>query len=47
MKIKDSGGADVELKLYYNLAGSDPNIHYEGPAYGSGAGYTKTWYDCK
>jgi len=41
MKIKDSGGTDVELKLYYNLAGSDPNIHYEGPAYGSGAGYKK------
>lgn len=41
MKIKDSGGADVELKLYYNLAGSDPDIHYEGPAYGSGAGYKK------
>jgi Secretion system C-terminal sorting domain len=39
MKIKDSGGTDVEIKLYYNLAGYDPDIHYEGPAYGSGAGY--------
>ena len=41
MKIKSSSGSDVELKLYYNLGGTDPAIHYEGPAYGSGAGYKK------
>jgi len=41
MKIKDSGGSDVEIKLYYNLAGTDPDIHYEGPAFASGAGYKK------
>jgi hypothetical protein len=41
MKIKSSSGSDVEFKLYYNLAGVDTVIHYEGPAYGSGAGYKK------
>ncbi len=41
MKINDSSGAAVEFKLYYNLAGVNPEIHYEGPAYGSGAGYKK------
>jgi hypothetical protein len=39
MKIKSFDGTDVELKLYFNLAGTDPDIHYEGPAYGSGAGF--------
>lgn len=38
MKIKDFGGSDVEFKLYYNLAGTDPDIHYEGPAHSEGAG---------
>ncbi len=37
MKIKDASGSDVEFKLYYNLAGTDPDIHYEGPDYGEGA----------
>ncbi len=39
MKIKGFDGSDVEWKLYYNLGGIDPDIHYEGPAYGSGAGH--------
>jgi len=38
MKIKDASGSDVEFKLYYNLAGTDPDIHYEGPAHSEGAG---------
>jgi len=38
MKIKDASGSDVEFKLYYNLAGTDPEIHYEGPAHSLGAG---------
>jgi dUTPase len=38
MKIKDATGSDVEIKLYYNLAGVDPDIHYEGPAHSEGAG---------
>ena len=41
MKIKNSAGTDVEFKLYYNLPGINPEINYEGPAYGSGAGYKK------
>jgi hypothetical protein len=43
MKIKDAGGTDVEYKLYFNLAGADPDIHYEEPGLypgsGSGAAY--------
>ncbi len=38
MKIKDANGTDVEYKLYYNLSGFDPDIHYEGPAGSEGAG---------
>ncbi len=38
MKIKDANGNDVEYKLYYNLAGTDPDIHYEGPAGSEGMG---------
>jgi len=38
MKIKNASGADVEYKLYYNLGGADPEIHYEGPAHSEGAG---------
>jgi len=41
MKLNDTSGTGVEFKLYYNNAGYDPDIHYEGPAYGSGAGYKK------
>jgi len=38
LKIKDATNADVEYKLYYNLSGTDPDMHYEGPAHSSGAG---------
>jgi hypothetical protein len=45
MKIKDGSGNPVEYKLYYNLAGADPEIHYEEPANypgsGSGAGWKR------
>ncbi len=42
MKIKDANGNDVEYKLYYNLSGFDPDIHYEGPAGSEGAGIKGT-----
>ncbi len=38
MKIKDAGGVDREFKLYFNLGGTDPDIHYEESLAGSGAG---------
>lgn len=31
MKINDASGATVEYKLYFNLAGDDPDIHLETP----------------
>jgi len=31
MKVKDASGIDVEYKLYFNLAGTDPDIHLELP----------------
>ncbi len=31
MKIKDASGADMEYKFYFNLEGTDPDIHLELP----------------
>ncbi|NQT62015.1 MAG: T9SS type A sorting domain-containing protein [Candidatus Marinimicrobia bacterium] len=31
MKVKDASGTDVEYKLYFNLEGTDPDIHLELP----------------
>jgi len=43
MKVQDAQGTTVEYKLYFNLGGTDPDIHYEGPSLypgsGEGAGY--------
>ncbi|GBD93021.1 hypothetical protein BMS3Abin05_00600 [bacterium BMS3Abin05] len=40
MKIKDAKGTAVEYKLYFNLAGKDPEMHFEEPSLypGSAAG---------
>jgi len=39
MKINDASGAAIEYKLYFNLAGVNPDIHYEGPSSGEGAAW--------
>jgi hypothetical protein len=39
MKINDASGATIEYKLYFNLVGVNPDIHYEGPASGEGAAW--------
>ena len=41
MKIRNAAAADLEYKLYFNLGGVDPDIHYEGNSAGTGAGYKK------
>ncbi|MCF7801024.1 MAG: T9SS type A sorting domain-containing protein [Candidatus Marinimicrobia bacterium] len=45
MKIKDASGADMEYKLYFNLEGTDPDIHLEVPGLyptsAEGAAYKK------
>ncbi len=38
MKIKDANGIPVEYKLFFNLAGTDPDIHYEEPGQYPGSG---------
>ncbi len=38
MKINDANGVAVEYKLYFNLAGTDPVIHYEEPGLYPGSG---------
>lgn len=38
MKIKDASGADKEFKLYFNAAGTDPDMVYEESQVGSGQG---------
>lgn len=43
MKIADAGGAQVEYKLYFNLAGDDPDIHYEEPGQYPGSGAGAAW----
>lgn len=37
MKIKNNAAQDIEYKLYFNAAGVNPNIVYEGPTHGMGA----------
>lgn len=45
MKIKDASGTPVEYKLFWNLNGTDPDIHFEVPGMypnsGSGAAFKK------
>ncbi|MHC1737253.1 MAG: T9SS type A sorting domain-containing protein [Ignavibacteriaceae bacterium] len=41
MKIKNAAGNDVEYKLYFNLGGVNPDMHYEGPSHSVGVGYKK------
>jgi len=43
MKIKDAGGTAVEYKMYFNLAGDDPDIHYEEPSSYPGSGSAAAW----
>ena len=43
MKIKDANGIDVEYKLYFNLSGVNPDIHYEEPALYPGSGQGAAW----
>lgn len=43
MKIEDAGGTAVEYKLYFNLEGTDPDIHYEEPALYPGSGAGAAW----
>lgn len=43
MKIKDAFGGVVEYKLYFNYAGTDPDIHYEEPAIYPGSGEGAAW----
>ncbi|MCK4689661.1 MAG: hypothetical protein KAT41_05135, partial [Candidatus Marinimicrobia bacterium] len=43
MKIHDANGTPVEYKLYFNLTGTDPDIHYEGPGLYPGSGEAAAW----
>jgi|GEM_PF-843421 hypothetical protein len=43
MKIKDANGIPVEYKLYFNLSGQDPDIHFEEPAMYPGSGAGAAW----
>jgi hypothetical protein len=43
MKINDASGAAIEYKLYFNLAGVNPDIHYEGPSLYPGSGEGAAW----
>lgn len=43
MKIADAQGAQVEYKLYFNLNGTDPDIHYEEPGLYPGSGSGAAW----
>jgi hypothetical protein len=43
MKINDANGTAVEYKLYFNLAGTDPDIHYEEPGMYPGSGAGAAW----
>jgi len=43
MKIEDSGGVPVEYKLFFNLTGTDPDIHYEEPGNYPGSGEGAAW----
>jgi len=43
MKIKDASGVPVEYKLYFNLGGINPDIHYEEPANYPGSGEGAAW----
>ncbi len=38
LTIAKADGSNQEFKLYYNLGGIDPAIHYEGPSHSTGAG---------
>ncbi len=38
MKVTDATGADKEFKLYFNAAGTDPDMVYEETVAGSGSG---------
>lgn len=37
MKIKNAASQDIEYKLYYNRAGVNPDVNYEGPTHSMGA----------
>jgi len=43
MKIKDAAGTAVEYKLYFNLGGVNPVIHYEEPGLYPGSGEGAGW----
>ena len=43
MKIHDASGTPVEYKLYFNLAGTDPDIHFEQPGLYPTSGEAKAW----
>ena len=43
MKIKDAAGIPVEYKLYFNVAGVNPAIHYEEPGLYPGSGEGAGW----
>ncbi|GAB4363080.1 MAG: hypothetical protein Kow0042_00680 [Calditrichia bacterium] len=43
MKIADAQGALVEYKLFFNLTGVNPDIHYEEPAIYPGSGSGAAW----
>ncbi len=43
MKIKDASGIPVEYKLYFNVGGTDPDIHYEEPANYPNSGEGAAW----
>ncbi len=43
MKIKDAAGTAVEYKLYFNLGGVNPDIHYEEPGLYPGSGEGAAW----
>lgn len=43
MKIEDASGTAVEYKLYFNLTGDDPDIHYEEPSSYPGSGAGAAW----
>ncbi len=43
MKINTAAGIPVEYKLYFNLVGTNPDIHYEEPGLYPGSGSGAAW----
>jgi len=47
MKVQTASGEVVEYKLYFNLTGTDPDIHFEEPGNYPGSGYGAAWKPSK